>query len=863
VVIPAFNAALTLAEAIDSVVAQSHTEWEVVVVDDGSTDATGEIARSYAERDSRIRVVSQPNGGESAARNTGIDQARYDWLLFLDSDDWIAPAHLERLTSVLLANPELDAVHCGSVRVTADGTQISDDYQPPEGDLFPVLARRAAFPVHACIVRACMVRLVGKLDTSLKKCPDWDLWQRIARAGARFGAVREVLAYYRIRPNSSSLEAEQLFRDDLTVLRRGHAPDPRVPNPLPEYANGLAGDAVESQAFYLLCWGAGLLLGSGKDARILLEQVRDLHYTELYPHAVAQCILEAGTLPSSQPREVWEQLFPPAERNVEEFLTALEAQSKTPGLAVAAMLELKRMILESSPLWHTVVEQQAHQVEEQQALVQQREREAEEQRQTVESLTRQIEEKQALLAQREREAEERSQSLARQIEEQQALVQQWERNANEQKRAVESLAQRVSWFEGQHERLLDTIQLREEKASLQQMLAELRRQELGVRQELSAIQHQEIALRHDLEEARQREFGLQVELKLARHQHSLFQQELEDSRRWHEAIQQEMQDARQQHALFQVELEDSRSQHSLFRQELADAREQHSFIQQELDRAHEREAAVRQEVEVAHQRELALRQEVEAAHQRETMLRREMESAGEWNSELEQALADARREQCALSDEVECMAEALDQTRASGEQMAEDRASLKDALHRSRDSAWNRWGRKLGLAGEISVAAPPAPAASSFVAGSFTEAPPEDWPWELLTGPRSEAKVRTAADDPETFRVAISRAVSQVPWDIQLNRAGLALHPKHRYLLRFKVRADRPRTVMIGVAKAAPPWSNLGFSTELLLKPEWQDFSAEFAVSEPESNARIHLDLGGRRIAVELSSFEVQDLTHP
>jgi glycosyltransferase involved in cell wall biosynthesis len=354
VVIPAYNAASTLAESLESVIAQTCPDWEAILVDDGSSDATFEIANAFAERDPRIRVVRQRNGGESAARNTGVDHARYDWLLFLDADDWIAPAHLERFTSELAAHPELDAAHCGWVRVALDGTLVSDDYRPPAGDLFPILACRAAFPVHACMVRRSLVIAVGKLDTALQTCPDWDLWQRIARTGARFGALPEVLAYYRMTPNSSSLDARQLFRDGLTVLERGHAPDPRVSAPHPDYANGLIQDMVESQVFYLLSWNAGLLLGAGKDATVLLEAVRNYHYSSLYPAAVAKCLFEAGTLPASQPRDAWETLLPRIAGEIEEFLKALEAQSQTPDLGTAALLELKKLILRRSPVWQSV-----------------------------------------------------------------------------------------------------------------------------------------------------------------------------------------------------------------------------------------------------------------------------------------------------------------------------------------------------------------------------------------------------------------------------------------------------------------------------------------------------------------------------
>src|SRR5690349_4054700 len=84
IVVPAYNAAATIGDTLESVLAQSHGGWEVVVVDDGSTDATGETVGRFAQRDARIRLVTQPNAGEGGARNSGIARARFDWLLFLD-----------------------------------------------------------------------------------------------------------------------------------------------------------------------------------------------------------------------------------------------------------------------------------------------------------------------------------------------------------------------------------------------------------------------------------------------------------------------------------------------------------------------------------------------------------------------------------------------------------------------------------------------------------------------------------------------------------------------------------------------------------------------------------------------------------
>jgi GT2 family glycosyltransferase len=358
IVLPAFNAAATVGEALESVLAQTRSDWEVVVVDDGSTDATAKICRAFATRDKRIRLVQRTNGGEAAARNTGLEHVGFDWVLFLDADDWISPTHLELLTAELDARPELDAVIGGAVRVSANGTHVRDELaDPPEGDLFPLLARRAAFAIHSCIVRRALVERAGRFDPSFRKSEDWDLWLRIARTGARFGAVRGVVAYYRMSAGSATSNAELMFTSGLRVLEQARAADARVGDPHPAYAHGLAGDPVESQVFYLLSWCAGRLLANGGDAAGLLGLARDYRWADLDPGGVARSIVDGGALATREPRAIWETLLDSVLPQLGRYLAALEQQSGTTGLAAAALHELKRGILRDSATWGSLVEE--------------------------------------------------------------------------------------------------------------------------------------------------------------------------------------------------------------------------------------------------------------------------------------------------------------------------------------------------------------------------------------------------------------------------------------------------------------------------------------------------------------------------
>ena len=519
IIIPAYNAAGTIAETLESVVSQTFQDWEAIVVDDGSTDATADIAGAFVARDPRIRMVRQANGGEAAARNTGVSNARHEWLVFLDSDDWISPLHLEKLTAELKAHPELDAVHCGSVRVAQDGTYVDDDYQAPVGDLFPTLARRAAFPVHACIVRKALVEEVGKFDTSLQKSPDWDLWQRVARTGARFGAVREVLAYYRMAQNSSSLGAEQLLRDGLRVLRRGHTGDARVRNPHPDYVNGWQRDSVESQEFYLLCWCAGLLIGASKDATHLIKAVGKEHYAELYPEAVARCIFEAATLPTCRTPEAWEKLWPKIHRRAEVFLTALEKQSQTPDLARQALPELKRMVLRHSASWGAVIKQDEETIAKQRAAIDQldsgrvrleeehgREKAAVETQLLEWRRTAEVAEQQKASLQDELQT---SRDLGEALQRQKAEVEdernRWQRSSGEleqQKASLQDELQRTR-------ELSETLQrqkagVEDERNQWQRSAEELEQQKVSLQNELQRTQEEAAALEDDRNQWRQR-----------------------------------------------------------------------------------------------------------------------------------------------------------------------------------------------------------------------------------------------------------------------------------------------------------------------------------------------------------------------
>uniref|UniRef100_B8HRA8 Glycosyl transferase family 2 n=1 Tax=Cyanothece sp. (strain PCC 7425 / ATCC 29141) TaxID=395961 RepID=B8HRA8_CYAP4 len=335
IVIPAFNAADTIAETLQSLLDQTFTNWEAIVVNDGSTDDTVVVVQRFMARDLRIHLFTQENQGLSGARNSGAKLAQGDCVLFLDADDWIFPSHLERLTHRFLADPSLDVVYCGWVHALPDREYVLPELPTLSGDLFVPFCHYCVSLMSSFLVRRSLVDLVGPFDTSMH-CggEDWDFWQRIARSGARFGLVKEVLVAYRARPNSLSRNGAILLKDSLVVLTRGYGPDPRVPHPHPVYPNGLPTADLSKHKFYLLCYCAGFLIGGGKDACSLLDILADEQCPNLLPDEVANHLMGSTFLSASKPRREWYSTWLNYRHNLKDFLIALEARSGTPNLAV-------------------------------------------------------------------------------------------------------------------------------------------------------------------------------------------------------------------------------------------------------------------------------------------------------------------------------------------------------------------------------------------------------------------------------------------------------------------------------------------------------------------------------------------------
>jgi glycosyltransferase involved in cell wall biosynthesis len=199
VIMPCYDSAAYLQQAMESVLEQSYRDVELVVVDDGSSDDSPAIAARLAQQHAgRVTLLRTHRAGPYPARNAGLARARGEFVAFLDADDYWSAQFLARLHLALRDSPAVLA-YCGWQNIGATD-RTNEPYVPPDleqGDKLEQLLRAASpWPIHAALVRRAVIDQVGGFDTTLATCMDYDLWLRIS-ASRPIARVPEVLAYYR------------------------------------------------------------------------------------------------------------------------------------------------------------------------------------------------------------------------------------------------------------------------------------------------------------------------------------------------------------------------------------------------------------------------------------------------------------------------------------------------------------------------------------------------------------------------------------------------------------------------------------------------------------------------------------------
>lgn len=209
VIIPTYNRAGMVCEAIESVLNQTFKDVEAIVVDDGSTDGTGEVLRG--RYDERVRYFYQPNSGRSAARNRGIEASNARYLLFLDSDDFLLPQAVEHEVAFLDAHPDVDVVYtdgffCDATGQNASRIALARPAHSLDNLLEDMVISNVILACHTAMVRRSALDTIGPpyFDKMLRGTEDEDLWIRLAARGSAFVYLDVPTCQYRVHGSNAS-----------------------------------------------------------------------------------------------------------------------------------------------------------------------------------------------------------------------------------------------------------------------------------------------------------------------------------------------------------------------------------------------------------------------------------------------------------------------------------------------------------------------------------------------------------------------------------------------------------------------------------------------------------------------------------
>lgn len=212
VIMPCFNHARFIVESVNGILAQTHPDLELIIVDDCSLDNSWDVVRSLTAKDHRIRVIRhERNLGASKSRNDGLRAARGEFIGFCDADDIWEPGKLGRQMSLLDEHPDYDVVYCDTIIIDENGSPTGQRFselfpvpQTASGWLFRELVVRNFINMQSVLMRKKCVQSVGYFDEGIKWVEDWWYWIRLSRPH-RFLYSKEPLAKYRVHGRSTNL----------------------------------------------------------------------------------------------------------------------------------------------------------------------------------------------------------------------------------------------------------------------------------------------------------------------------------------------------------------------------------------------------------------------------------------------------------------------------------------------------------------------------------------------------------------------------------------------------------------------------------------------------------------------------------
>jgi glycosyltransferase involved in cell wall biosynthesis len=280
IIIPCYNQAHFLNEALQSLLLQSFTDWEAIIVNDGSLDDTSLLANEWTKRDDRVRLVEQQNAGLSAARNAGIAAAAGLYIALLDADDKYCPDFLQSVNTHL--DQGFGLVCCGYTYFNTKGTIHRIVRQSEQLEFYSILTGNLFPPVAVAFQRQVLDK-TGLFDTDLKSAEDWDLWIRMFKAGIKISIIEDSLVYYRISDNSMSRQAFTMYAALKKVAQRACQEDDRL------NLSVTSGEEAEDELsatvkrMLLMCMGVAVMQGKIEQAIELIYQEFEKWGFDLHP----------------------------------------------------------------------------------------------------------------------------------------------------------------------------------------------------------------------------------------------------------------------------------------------------------------------------------------------------------------------------------------------------------------------------------------------------------------------------------------------------------------------------------------------------------------------------------------------------
>jgi glycosyltransferase involved in cell wall biosynthesis len=229
IIIPCYNQAHFITDAVQSILKQECQDFEVIIVDDVSTDDIVTVSKQWTETDSRIKLINKKNGGLSSARNAGLSVAKGEIIQFLDADDFLLDNCLFKVQTFFSSIPNADIVRVGYQYVgQSDLRIISTVYPAAANDYFQFIRKNNLGPCHSVFIKSAVAQRLGGFDEQLKSAEDWDFWIRAVKTDALILTLPEVLVAYRYVDDSMSRNAFRMYEALKKVSARVVKKDARL-----------------------------------------------------------------------------------------------------------------------------------------------------------------------------------------------------------------------------------------------------------------------------------------------------------------------------------------------------------------------------------------------------------------------------------------------------------------------------------------------------------------------------------------------------------------------------------------------------------------------------------------------------------